>query len=179
MDSYLLLVFLHVVGAIGIFVGLGVEAVAVRGLARAGTVELERIWVALLRRSFIGPVGMVVNLITGIWMMVVRWGPGAWMFVALGGVVAMIAIGVTMTMRPVARLNRSRSEDAVSGSPVAAARRPLVLSLWLRVFIALGIVGLMTIKPALTGSLAIMAIALLMGVGIAARREQRPVPATT
>jgi hypothetical protein len=74
MDLYPLLIFLHLLGGVGLFIGLGIEVVAVRRLQRTVTADQARTWMGLLGEAVrIGPVAMVTILIAGVWMMAIRW----------------------------------------------------------------------------------------------------------
>jgi hypothetical protein len=53
------------------------------------------------------------------------------------------------------------------------------MSLWLRLAIAVGILGLMTVKPKVLGSLAIMGAAVAVGAGAAARPHLKGVHAAS
>jgi hypothetical protein len=78
LDSYELLMFLHILGAMGLLAGLGIEAVAVKRLARMSGVEQVRDWVAVSGIAlWTSVVSMVVLLLAGAVMMAVRWGPSA------------------------------------------------------------------------------------------------------
>jgi hypothetical protein len=49
MDFYSVLVFLHVLGGVGLFAGLGIEVVALRRLQGAVTLDQARTWLGVLR----------------------------------------------------------------------------------------------------------------------------------
>jgi hypothetical protein len=182
MDLYPLLIFLHVLGGVGLFIGLGIEVVAVRRLQRTVTADQARTWMGLLGEAVrIGPVSMVTILIAGVWMMAIRWGPEPWILTALFGLIVMAILGAALTRRTMAGLGPSL---AGGGDELPAKFRALVtcgslpFSLWLRVAIAVGILGLMTVKPDALGSLAIMGAAIVLGAGAAMRPGRRRAPAT-
>lgn len=56
---------------------------------------------------------------------------------------------------------------------------PLRISLWVRLAIGVGIVGLMTVKPDAFEFLVIMGAALAAGVGAAVHRHRRDIPAAS
>jgi hypothetical protein len=100
MNIYPVLVFLHVLGGVGIFIALAIEAVGLSRLRRAGTPAEARIgmeMLGLVRR--LGPVAMLTLLVTGIWMMARWWGPRPWIQAAAvaSGVAASLGLG---TQRP-------------------------------------------------------------------------------
>ena len=165
----------------GLFAALGIETVAVRRLQRAPTVDEARTWSGALREGGrVGLIAMVTLLIAGVWMMAIRWGPEPWVVVSLAGVGLMAILGGTLTRRAMRRLGSSPAEGSVR-LPTAVQTiigRSLVVSLWLRVAIAVGILGLMTVKPEAPGSLAILGAAVVVGLGVGIRRR-RPEAAST
>jgi hypothetical protein len=182
MDWYSVLLFAHVLGAVVLFAALGIEVVAFRRLRRARTADQARTWMGPLREAGrLGPVAMVTILIAGVWMMALRWGPEPWILTALVGLVVMAVLGAALTRRAMGRLRGSLA-DEVDHLPTdfhALVEGPLRMSLWLRLAIAVGILGLMTVKPEVLGSLAIMGAAVAVGAGAAARPRLKGVPAVS
>ena len=184
MDLYSVLLFVHVLSAMGLFGVLAVEAVALVSLGRAGTLDEGRMWLGLLRRTGrLGPIAMVPLLVAGIWMMALRWDAEPWIVAALAGVVAMAALVGAITRRAMRRFAQelaARHELGPAEIAILVDARPLALSLWLRAALAIGILALMTMKPGVLGSFATMALALAVGaaVGLRSRRSRRE-PART
>jgi hypothetical protein len=180
MDFYSLLIFLHVLGGVGVFVGLGIEVVALRRLERAVSVDQARSWVGLMREGGrIGPVAMVTILLAGVWMMALRWGPEPWILTALVALIAMAILGAALTRPGMALLGAAltQEEDELPGRfRTNEATGSLSFSLWLRVAIGVGILGLMTVKPEMLGSLGIMGATVVIGVGAALRLRGRRAP---
>ncbi|HET9984450.1 MAG TPA: hypothetical protein VFQ38_12710 [Longimicrobiales bacterium] len=181
MDLFLLLVFFHVLGAVGMFAAWGIEAVALGQLRRVATADQARAWMGLRRNAApLGAGGMLSALVTGLWMMGVRWGPRPWMMAALAGLVIIVVIGVAFDRRATPRLLA-----ALAGRPerlpaiVHAAHATLAASLRLRVALGVAILGLMTLKPGVPGSLAVLAAGLMLGLGAAVGAGRRWTPATT
>jgi hypothetical protein len=129
----------------------------------------------------IGPVAMVTILIAGVWMMALRWGPKPWILTALVSLLVMAILGAALTRPAMARLGAALTEegDRLPGRFRAlAGSGSLPVSLWLRLAIAVGILGLMTVKPEVFGSLGIMGAAVVVGVGAALRLSRRRTLAT-
>jgi hypothetical protein len=170
MNAYALLVLVHVLGALGVFAALAMEAVWLRTLRLAETPASALVSMRLLPlHERVGAVSMLATLATGIWAMAVAWGHEAWLVVAFVTFVALGAVGGAVSGRRVRRL-RSAFE-AASGSDllgaVEAIRSSAALSASLRIRIALGvgIVALMVLKPAGGAvSIAIAVAAALAGV---------------
>jgi hypothetical protein len=168
MSAYSIAVFLHIVGALGIFAAIGLEWAGLTNLRRATDTIQVREWMRLLAapRSVGGPSGLLV-LVTGIYMSATRWGPQGWTLVALGGMVVIAALGGAVGGRRAAAIARALPAE---GGPVSATLRQqlddpaLTVSLWTRIALLFGIVFLMSIRPGWGGALAAMGIALLFGI---------------
>jgi hypothetical protein len=173
MTLYSIALFLHVVGALLLFVTLTVEGVALRQLQRAGTIEAAQGAAASLRLNrIVGPISALGVLIPGLYMTATNWGLVAWIVIAL---VCWAVIAVLGAVNGIRILSLERSNALLTG-----IRNPLFLISWLtRVGIALGIIFLMTVKPgAVAAVLAILVGAAggaLMG---AALSKVRRVPGT-
>jgi hypothetical protein len=179
MNDYSIALFLHVVGALGFFVALGLEWTSLGHVRRATTVEQVREWMRVPNQmGRVGMIAMVTLLAAGLYMMATAWGGVAWIMVTLGALVLMIVLGMVLTRRRMAAIGRMVSAER--GPPSPALRQLLhdpllVISLQTRVAIALGIVFLMTVKPDLRGSLLAIVIAAMLGLASALpilRREQ-------
>jgi hypothetical protein len=94
MSMYSIAVFLHIMGALGIFAAIGLDWAGLSNLRRATDTAQVREWVRLLAapRTVGGPAALLV-LVSGIYMSATRWGPQGWILVALGGMVVTAALG--------------------------------------------------------------------------------------
>ena len=155
MNDYSLALFLHVVGALGFFVALGLEWTSLRHLRRAATVEQVREWMRVpAEMGRVGMIAMVMLLAAGFYMMVTVWGGVAWIMVTLGALVLAIPLGMVLTRRRMAAIGRTVSAETGPLSPTfhQLLHDPLLsISIQTRVAIAVGIVFLMTVKPDLIG----------------------------
>src|SRR5690242_16911207 len=137
MDLYSIALFVHIVGAILVFVLLTIEGLSLRlGFAYAR-----------LNRS-LGPVSAVLILGPGLYMMAAQWGWASWIVTGIAAY-ALIAAAGAYTGIGVLRGRLDRGTATVS---------------WLaRIGMALGVAFVMTVKPSLIGSVA----AVLVGAGLA------------
>ena len=172
MNLYSIALFLHVVGALLLFVTLTVEGVALRQLSQAATTELARRAAAMLRLNrIVGPLSALGVLVPGLYMTVTSWGWVAWIVVALASWVVIAVLGAVNGIRILA-LERS-------GGLLAGIGNPVFLISWLaRVGIALGVIFLMTVKPgAVVAVIAILgpaAAGALLGIALSkTRRRER------
>ena len=168
ISLYSIALFLHIAGALGLFVGLGLEWASLAYLRRAATVEQAREWLSMFsaqRRLY--PISWLAILIPGFYMAATAWRATAWIPTALGAVVLLVVLGAVLTGRRMAHIGQSVSAES---GPVASTLRhrldgPLLwASLRIRTAIALGIVFLMTVKPDLLGSLLTIGVAGVLGL---------------
>jgi hypothetical protein len=161
MNYYAIAVFLHIVGALGLFVALGLEWTSLLLLRRATTTEQvrERMRIASGVRGVSG-VSLATLLVSGFYMTATVWGGVAWIAVTLGAMVLMAVLGAVLSGPRLAAMGR-----AVENGALAPVPHPLLwVSMQIRVAIALGIVFLMTFKPDLNGSLLAIAVAAVLGL---------------
>ncbi len=171
MSVYSMAVFLHIIGALGIFAAIGLEWAGLSNLRRATDTAQVREWMRLLAapRAVAGPSALLV-LVSGIYMSATRWGPQGWILVALGGMVVIAALGAAVGGRRLAAIAKALPVEA---GPVPTTLRQrvddpaLAVSLWVRTALLFGIVFLMSIRPSWGGSLAAMGVALLLGTAVA------------
>jgi hypothetical protein len=157
MSLYSIALFLHIVGALLLFVTLAVEGVALGLFHRAVAAEAAQNAAALFRiNRTVGPLSALGVLIPGVYMTATTWGWIAWIVVALAAWVLIAALGAVNGIR-ILGLERA-------GVLLTGARNPLFVISWvIRVGIALGVVFLMSVKPDAVGS--VLAIALGGGIG--------------
>lgn len=170
MSLYSILVFLHIVGALGLFAGVGLGWAGLVNLRRATTTSQVREWAGLLSalRRVEGPAALVI-LVTGLYLGVARWGHQPWIGAGLLGLVLIAILGAILTGRRAAAITRSvPTED---GAIPAVLRRRLNdpvlwLSTWVRTALVLGIVFIMSVKPNAAGTLIAMGVALIVGLAV-------------
>ena len=168
MTNYSIALFLHIVGALGFFVALGLEWVSLRHLRRARTVEQVREWIRVpAEMGLVGMVAMVMLLAAGVYMMITVWGGKAWIIVSLGSLVPMSILGMVVSQRRMAAIERSVTMEHGTISPILhhMLHHPLLwISIQTRVAMGLGIVFLMTVKLGPIGSLLSIGVAIILGL---------------
>jgi hypothetical protein len=147
MSLYSIALFLHIVGALLLFVLLTIEGVGLRqGFTAA---RLNRV---------LGPLSALAILVPGLYMSASQWGSKGWVVV---GITSWVLIAVA---------------GAATGISVLAGRlttRGAAASWSIRVGIALGVVFIMTVKPdLLLAVVAVAAGAALGGAGAFASMRQ-------
>ena len=177
MNYYLIVKLIHIIGALGFFMALGLEWISLSHARNAATSEQVRERLQIFRSAQrLGPLSMLTILITGIYMMATVWHGVAWLTTALGALILMVVLGVALTGPRMAGIGR---ELAAENGPVSSSLHDLLhnsllwLSLRIRVGMALGIVFLMTLKPDLIGSLITIAVAVLLGLAFSLPARSR------
>lgn len=168
MSTYSLLVFLHIVGALGLFASIGLEQVGLYRLRRARTGSQVNEWVSLLAglRKLDAPAGLLL-LATGIYFVMTRWGHQPWAGLAVLGMVVMALLGILVNGRRL-RAIKWEATGMLGAIPAELSQRvrdPVLLtSATVRAGIGIGIVFNMVTKPSLVMALAAMVVAPVVGV---------------
>ncbi len=167
MTDYTIALFVHIVGALGMFVALALEWVAWAGLRRSATVQEARGWLGLLgvvRR--VGPASLGLILVAGLYMTATVVGWTSWILVPLASFVVIAALG-GISNRSLPAIERALQ---IETGPISDALRQrmsapiLAASVRVRTALALGIVFLMTTKPDVVGALVVIVVAAALGV---------------
>ena len=170
MSLYTILLFVHVSGAIGVFVGMGTWLFGMTAIARASRVEQVRTLADLMLMSrYVVPVSAFIIIASGLTMTLTTWGlQTRGILVATGG---LILIGPTGTwvvdpkVRAIAALAHTLPDGFLPTSLIVCIHdRVLRTALHTLIAMLLGIVFLMTTKPALSTSILAMGISLFLGL---------------
>lgn len=167
MSLYSIALFLHIVGALGLFAGISLEQAGLRRLRRASTTAALREWLTVMRarRRIEGPAGLVL-LVTGVYMVATGWGRQAWISLALIGLVLIAVLGSAVTGRTVRALLSALPGD---DRPVPQTVRQRVgspalhTSAALRATLALGVVFNMAVKPDAPAAVLTLVAAVILG----------------
>ena len=170
MNLYTLALFLHVSGAIGAFVCLGIWLFGLSALRRVRRVEQVRAlaWLILLVDPLMVASVLLIGL-AGFPMALSAWGlQTSWIIVAFASFVLMAPLGpfvLSARMRAIRKLAGEVSDGVLPDAlfkrthdPILPVTASTVLSM------LLGIVFLMTTKPSLLTSMLVMGLALLPGL---------------
>ncbi len=168
MRIYAIALFLHIVGAMGFFVALGLEWTGLWQIRSAMTLDVVQAWMGILKSvRKVGFASMLTTVITGIYMMVTVWHNQAWITVTLGAIILVIVLSLALTGPRMAAVGRALAigKGALSNTFRSLANHPFLwISIQTRVAIALGIVFLKIAKPGLGGSLLTIGIAIVLGL---------------
>src|SRR5512138_637292 len=116
MNIYSIGLFLHIVGALGVFVALGLEWTGLRQIRSATFPEQARGWMRILKNTNkVGFPSMLATVLTGIYMMVTYWGGQTWVIVTVGSLVLVIVLSVVL----------SKPRMAAIGQALVSEKRPV------------------------------------------------------
>jgi hypothetical protein len=181
MSGYAIALFLHIVGALGIFVALGLEWTGLWQMRSATSPEPVRAWLGILRSTQkVGFVSMLAAVASGAYMMATVWGGTAWLIVTIASLVLVIGLAQALTRPRMAAIGRALAMAKGLDRPnwQRLANHPLLwISIQTRAAIALGIIFLKIARPDLGGSLLVMGAAIVLGLASARplpRRERVP-----
>jgi hypothetical protein len=164
------MLFLHVVGAIGTFFGVGVWLLAALALRRTKHVAQVRALASLIQPSGVVAIVSILLLgVAGFYMAITVWGAHAtWIIVATIGFLLLAPLGVFVIdprLRAIAKAAAVAPDGPLPPSLVVRTHDPVIgIGLSTYVGVLLGIVFLMTNKPPLASSIIAMAIATALGL---------------
>ena len=170
MCLYLLALFLHVSGAIGVCVSLGIWLFGLAALRRAARAEQVRAvaWLIIIASPLM-VLSVLLLGVGGFEMTLSTWGLSTpWIAVSLVSVVLIGPVGA-FVLDPRMRTILEKAQEAPDGPlPNALILRThdpiLMTSTYTLTTLLLGIVFLMTTKPSLVTSIMVMGVALFFGL---------------
>lgn len=173
MSAYSIALFLHLVGVLALFAGIGIEQAALRRLRSAGSLAQVREWMMLLRglRRIDGPAALTI-LASGGYMAANGAGRHAWIAAGIVGMVAMAVLGVALGRpRFIAIARAMPATDGPMSSTLRARLADPVLraSAAMRAALGLGVVFDMAVKPAAVGAVSALVVALAIGAAMSLR----------
>jgi hypothetical protein len=177
MTIYSVVLFLHVTAALGLGAALGIEWTGTLRLRAAATPAEARGWAGALRPlRMIGMPSLLVLLLSGGYMTATTWGPRPWISTALLALVLLGILGGGVTGRRMRALGAALRPERDRFD--AATRRrlldpALLVSLYLRSTTLAAIILLMTVRPGWIGSAAVLAGAIVLGLGVGVRSSTR------
>lgn len=170
MDIYSLALFMHILGVIAFFMALGVYAFGLVALRRATQVQQVRvICQVIFATDAVAVGGIVLVAAAGVYMAVTTWGlTTGWVIVAIISFASLAPLGPLIIERRLHRI-AALAEESPDGplSPQLQQRLadPVIgAALFLLLALLLGIIYLMTTKPALVSSILAMVIAPVVGL---------------
>jgi hypothetical protein len=164
--------FLHLLGAVSLFIAYGIEWTASSLFRNASSLEQARCWLRVFKVSpTLSGVGLGVVLLSGGYLASLsRAMKQGWISAALIGIFVALVLGFALILPRMKRIRRALpSGPAGNGSPSDQLRErlsdPVLLTaIRVRVLLVTGIVYLMAAKIPLVPSLVTLTIAVVLGV---------------
>lgn len=180
MTLYTILVFVHVLGAVGMFAAWSIEAIGLVQLSDVSSTTQLPSWLALRRRaSKVGGTSMLTAIITGVAMMVMHGG-APWMIGAVAELALIVAVAVVVGRRVAPELAAAAEPRGQNtDTDIAQIASAMAASLRFRIAAGITIVALMTIKPGLPGTIGLIATGVALGAAVALRVTHPNAPAAT
>src|SRR5262245_25979190 len=116
MTVYLAARMLHIFGALGMFVALGIDLAGVAALGRARTAgQARRALEGYRLNGFVGPISLLSLLVPGIYM-AIQWGWPGWLRVSMFALLLILVLGGAVARRRLAVIAKAlpAEEEALS-----------------------------------------------------------------
>jgi|SRR5579883_432179 len=173
MDWYHLVLFVHILGALGLYMAFAVELAVMLSARHARTVEGVCAWSSaskLLEVMF--PITSLLILGAGLTLTIGFWGWGhAWINLSLVLLILLSVIGAVFNAAHARRIAQRASALGQGAIPPDLRRELNHPAHWTSVIsmgmLGLGIIFLMVEKPDLPGSVLTLVVSLLVGVVLA------------
>lgn len=174
MSAYSIALFLHLVGVLTLFAGIGLEQTGLRQLRNASSLAQVREWMAVLRRlrRLDGPAALTI-LVSGGYLATHGAGHHAWVAAGIIGMVLMAVLGAGVGRPRFLAIGKALPP---ADGPITPALRRLLedpilrASATTRAALGLGIVFAMVVKPPAAVVVIVFAVALATGVATALAR---------
>lgn len=180
MTGYSIGLFVHVAGALALFMGIAVSRLAFGRVRRARSVGELRLWLGVARRTrVVFPASIVVLLASGLFLTAQSWSfTTPWVATSLVSVVALGVAGAAVNGRHGRAMGRAlgdRGDGPLPADVTAQQRRggPFVFGFALN-GVALGVVFLMTTKPDWVGSVLGVLAGAVAGAAVGGLAVRRP-----
>ena len=174
MSAYSIALFLHLVGVLALFAGIGLEQTAMRRLRNALSLAQVREWMTVLRglRRIDAPAGLTI-LVSGGYLAEHGAGHHAWIAAGIIGMVAMAVLGAAVGRPRLLAIATAlpETDGPISSSLRARLENPVLrASGATRAAIGLGVVFDMVVKPAAMGAMIVLVVALVIGAAMSLAR---------
>lgn len=167
MSMYSVALYLHIIGAVGLFAGLGMEGIIYKNLKTAATPQQVLAWgiyMRSLRTVFLS--STLFLFVSGVFLVTEAWGWNAWVITGLILLIGLSLYGsstgkkIGMTIGSLVGKDGPLSDDVKNriSSP------SIMKSYKVKITLALGIIFIMTIKPDWAGSIISIVLAFVFGL---------------
>ena len=166
---YNTILFVHILGAIVMFMGVGITMAAMIAMLYSRSIEQLRGYVSLAKKADgLLPFSVILILIPGLYLVFTNWGWGdAWINASLILLIVMTIMGPVINLRRIHEIDHAANEASELTLEVIDKVKNKVLwtSVSIMTMLGFAIVFLMTVKVGLAGSLMTIVAAVIVGLG--------------
>ena len=166
MSMYSFALCLHIMGAVGMFTGLGIEGIVYTNLNNASTSFQVLAWGNSMKAiRIVFAVSTLLLLIPGLYLVIESWGWTSWVISGLVLLVGLSGYGSTTGKKIVTAMKSlNRNEESLPDDfKNRIAGLSLLKSYKIKITLALGIIFIMTIKPGWVGNIVTIVAAFAIG----------------
>jgi hypothetical protein len=185
MSSHEVAMFVHLLGVITLFGGIGLQQRGGTRLRQATTVGEVRQWLGLVRPTGrMLPAAVVILLASGLYLTAEAWTLATpWIATATVTVLAMAAVGAGMLGRRFRAVGIASADTTEGPVPLQVAGLLRAAGVWAALSgmngAALGVLWLMTNKPGWATSVGVVVGATVIGAGVGAILDHNEVAASS
>lgn len=170
---YNIVLFLHILGAVLMFMAIAVLALAMLSMLHSKTTENVKRWSGLaVKTDVLFPMSTLLILVPAFYLVISTWGWGtAWINVSLAALLGASFLGPVINLRRLKGILAAAEAETDAVPSIGLMNKVRDRTLWNSVSVmalmAFGILFLMAVKFALFGSLITMVLAVATGFGLA------------
>jgi hypothetical protein len=174
MSVYSVALYLHIIGAVGMFAGLGMEGIVYSNLRNAVKASQVFPWGSAMKMlRIVFGVSMLLLLIPGIYLVIETWGWTSWVIIGLVLLAALSGFGSTTGKKIGMTIGSLQGKADTLTDDVKKILSTPMKSYRLKITLALGIIFIMTVKPDWTVSIISIAVAFAAGFLISNSPKQK------
>ena len=170
---YNVMLFFHILGTVIMFAAVGITLTAMIAMLHDKKTVTLRAWSSLaVKMDGLLPFSVILILLPGLYLVISTWGWGhAWINLTLASLIMMTVMGPIINLPRLKVILTTVNEETDSVPSLNLLKKVRDRILWNSVIImsmlAIAILFLMTVKPALLGSLITLVVAIVVGFIVA------------
>jgi len=165
MSFYLIVVYLHIMGAAGLFLGLGMEGILLKNIGNASTTDELLKWrgtLNLLRIDFASTT--ILLILSGLYLVFNLWGWTAWVITGLVLLIILSGTGSKTGKKIGGILMSLKDNESLPAAKEKLSIPDLIKFFKIKITTAAGIIFIMTLKTDWIGSIIVIVVSILAGL---------------